>query len=210
MSYQVGWMVRNYGTNFDATENPISENGSWQHTDPNQTVVKTVGGSAYGTQNSGDAAPPYLDASAYLLGFGANCEVEAIISLAGGLDSTNRESEILLRWSEGALRTNPGGYGDTHCTGYEINVQHQGAYLQCGLFKSTNLVNMALGATPANGDKFRARIEGTRIRCWWNDVLKFDINDSTYATGNPGIGFFIHQGATNTDFGFSSVTVRQL
>lgn len=208
---------RVYQTTFPFAENPISEAGNWQVADTtNQTVAKVVGGAAYGTQTD-HASPPYDDSNAYITGFGIDYEVEGVIKLAGGLDSVNREVEILLRWFEGPLRTIP-AYGDTKAEGYEINVHHQGNYLQLGRFKGTNFYNQSLGATPANGDRFRARVEGMRIRVWWNDVLKIDFDLTTAAaddqvrSGNPGIGFFRHSGSTvsNTDFGFESLTVTAL
>lgn len=206
-----------YSTSFQLTENPISEGGKWINTDANQTVMKTLNGAAYGTQTD-HAAPPYDDSSAYLLDFGNDYEIEGIIVLAAGLDAVNREVELLLRWFEGALRVNPGGFGDTRCDGYEINVHHQGNYLQLGRFKATNFYNQPLGATPATGDKFRARAQAMQVKVWWNDVLKIDFDLTTalaadqITNGNPGIGAFRHAGATvaNTDFGFSEVTVRKL
>lgn len=203
-------------TTFAATENPISESGRWVQNDVLQTVVKTVNGSAYGTQ-SGGANAPYDDSEAEIAGFGNNYEVEGIIVKAAGLDSVNREVEILLRWSgNNVLRST--AFGDTHSNGYEIAVQHEGAYMNLGRFKGANLAGPISGfGTPVTGDKFRARIEGQRIRVWWNDVLQIDYTDNDsqlkVTTGNPGIGFFINAGPpapANTDFGFGAVTVTGL
>jgi len=105
-------------------------------------------------------------------------------------------------------------YGATSANGYEINVQHAGQYMQLGRFKGALLVQVDGYATPKTGDRFRARIEGQRIRAWWNDVLKIDFTDNDASlripSGNPGIGFYVSQGAPNTDFGFDSVIVRAL
>jgi len=203
--------TQTYTTTFPLTENPLSEGGKWLHLDPLLTVCKSVGGRAFGTQaGSGN----YDDSNCYLTGFGTNYEVEGTVwlnpSLSGG---DNREVEILLRWTDdGPVRAT--AFGDTHANGYEVNVQHQGAYLELGRFKGANLVHMALGATPASGDRFRARIEGQRIRVWWNDVLKIDYTDADpslqVTTGNPGIGFYVSNGTPNTDYGFDAVTVTAL
>ena len=86
--------------------------------------------------------------------------------------------------------------------------------MQLGRFKGALLKQVNEYAVPHTGDRFRARIEGKRIRVWWNDVLKIEYTDSDAAlqisTGNPGIGFFVDGGAPNTDFGFESVRVRTL
>jgi len=170
-----------------------------------------VGGRAFGTQ-SGTSG--YDDSNAYQTGFGNNHEVEATVWLNpnyGG--SGNREVEILLHWTDGGpLRSTP--YGATRANGYEINVQHQGAYMQLGRFKGALLKQVDNYAVPKTGDRFRARIEGQRIRAWWNDVLKIDYTDTdsslSITSGNPGIGFYVSGGALNTDFGFDAVTIRAL
>jgi hypothetical protein len=204
----------NYTTNFDQTENPLSE-GRWIQQDALQTFVKTVGGAAYGTQSGGPNGP-YDDSSAQISGFGNNYEIEGTIVKAGGLDNVNREVELLLRWS-GNNPVRPTPYGNTHSNGYEINVQHAGQYMQLGRYKGALLVQVDNYAIPKTGDRFRARIEGQRVRVWWNDVIKIDYtdNDATLkiTTGDPGIGFFINVGPprpANTDFGFDSITVRGL
>jgi hypothetical protein len=202
-----------YTTNFDVDENPLSEGGKWLHTDPTLTTCKAVAGKAFGTQNGSGG---FDDSNAYLTGFGHNYEVEGTVWLNPGLSGTgNREVEILLRWTDdGPLRST--AFGDTHTNGYEITVQHLGNYMNLGRFKGANLVGPITGfGTPKTGDRFRARIEGQRIRVWWNDVLQIDFTDSDASlqvtTGNPGIGFFVSgPGVPNTDFGFDSIIVRGL
>lgn len=204
-----------YSTTFPLTENPISESGVWlQHDTSDQTVVKTLNGNAYGTQSGGPRAP-YDDSAAHMAGFGNDYEVEGILALPGGLDSTIREVELLLRWSTDNLEVirNP-TFGPTHSNGYEINMNHLGAYLDLGRFKGALLAEVLNFATPVDGDKYRARIEKQRIRVWFNDVLQIDFTDNDAAlkitSGDPGIGFFVNPGVSNTDFGFSSVTIRSL
>lgn len=200
-----------YSTNFVLDENPLSEGGRWLHADPTLTRCKVVGGRAFGTQTGTSG---YDDSSAYLTGFGNDYEVEAVVWLNSGFSgASNREVEILLRWTDdGALRSTP--YGATQANGYEINVQHAGQYMQLGRFKGALLTQVDGYATPQTGDRFRARIEGQRIRAWWNDVLKIDFVDSDpslqIVRGNPGIGFYVSGGAPNTDFGFDAVTVQTL
>jgi hypothetical protein len=200
-----------YSTNFSLDESPLSEGGKWLHVDPTLTRCKAVGGRAFGTQTGTSG---YDDSNAYVSGFGNDYEVEAVVWLNPGVSGPgNRECEILLRWTDDApMRSTP--YGATQANGYEINVQHAGQYMQLGRFKGALLTQVDGYATPQTGDRFRARIEGQRIRAWWNDVLKIDFVDDDpslgIGSGNPGIGFYVSGGAPNTDFGFDSVTLQTL
>jgi len=200
-----------YSTTFDLNENPLSEGGKWLHTDSTLTVCKTVGGRAFGTQ-SGNGS--YDDSNAYLTGYGNDHEVEGTVWLDPALSgSGHREVEILLRWTDtGPLRST--AYGPTRANGYEINVNHAGNYMQLGRFKGALLTQVDNFAVPKTGDRFRARIEGQRIRVWWNDVLKIDFTDTDamlqITSGNPGIGFFVDGGSPNTDFGFDAISIRSL
>jgi hypothetical protein len=201
-----------YSTTFSVDQNPLSEGGRWLHTDPTLTYCKAVGGRAFGTQTGSGT---YDDSNAYLAGFGVNHEVEGTIWLNPSLSgSGNREVEILLHWTDNNPLRNT-AYGATHANGYEVNVQHAGNYMQLGRFKGALLYQVNSYATPRTGDRFRARIEGQRIRVWWNDVLKIDYTDNDTSlritAGNPGIGFYVNPSVgNNTDFGFDSVTVRAL
>ncbi len=203
--------ARGYTTSFAITETPLSEGGVWRHMDPLLTVVKAVDGHAFGTQ-SGTSG--YDDSNAYITGFGSDYEVAGIVWLnPAWTGNGNREVELLLRWSDdGPVR--PTAFGDTHAKGYEINVQHAGDYMQLGRFKGALLQQVDAYARPRTGDRFRARIEGQRIRVWWNDTLMIDYIDGDAAlavtTGNPGIGFYVSGGASNTDFGLDAVTITVL
>ena len=57
----------------------------------------------------------------------------------------------------------------------------------------------------ANGDLAKATIVGNVITAHVNDVQVLQATDNTYATGRPGMGFFL-QGATGVkkDYGFTS------
>jgi hypothetical protein len=206
-----------YYTSFLLTENPISEGGRWSQFDTTNTNVQTVNGNAYGTQVNGAPFAPFDDSCAEIGYFGSNYEVTATIVKAAGLDAVNREVEIRLRCSSrGPLRST--AFGNTNSNGYEIAAQHNGNYMNLGRWKAANLVGPISGfGTPTTGDKFRARIEGQRIRVWWNDVNQIDFTDNDpdlkISSGNPGFGFFVNAGPPfpgNTDFGFSDLLVVQL
>ena len=213
-----------YSTTFSfADENPISEAGAWSY-NLSQVIAtpvatETLEGSrvAHGTQD-GHAVPPgdYDDSHAIIRGFGLNYELEATIWKATSQStgaSVYKEFELRLREMD-TLTTYSTAYGNTNEQGYEIAVAYDGSYFNMGRFKGAGLVTVgSLGVTPASGDKFRARIEGQRIRMWWNDVLKIDYTDDIYAggiaLGYPGIGFWAN-GAPSNEIGYSALTVTQL
>jgi hypothetical protein len=202
-----------YTTNFDADENPISEGGKWVHHEADLTVVKTVGGVAFGTMTGNGY---YDDSNASLPGFGNDYSIEGTVYLKPGVASSpNREVELLLRWTDTNSTINSGCWGATNVRGYEINISHKGYYMNLGRFKDcAALVTPSNVPVPANGDKFKAVIQGQTIISYWNGVETFRYTDNDAAKkvthGNPGIGFYISQGAPNTDFGFTSVTITAL
>jgi hypothetical protein len=205
--------ARIYTTNFPLVEKPISEGGVWHHLDPTLTVVSTevLGGVhvAHGTQTGSGG---YDDSNAYLSGFPENQSVQGTIWMSPSiLSSPNREVELLLRWRDDnpPRRTR---YGTTSVTGYEININQNGQYLQLGTFKGPLLASAASPPVPKTGDIFKAQIitnanGSATIIVYWNGVEKINYTHSTPVTGgNPGIGFYIDSGARNDEFGFSSVT----
>lgn len=153
---------QSYTTDFDGTEDPISEGGRWVHHDATLTVVQTTGGVAYGTQMGGPYAP-YDDSNAYLPGFGNDYSIEGTVHLRPGTPgSPNREVELLLRWTDdNPLRST--AYGPTRAIGYEININQLGDYMILGRFKGAELTRAASPPHPVSGDKFKAVIQGQTI-----------------------------------------------
>jgi fibronectin type 3 domain-containing protein len=202
-----------FTSNFDGTENPLSEGGVWHHLDPFQTPVQKVNGIAFGTQAGGPNGP-YDDSSAYVTGFGNDYEVDGTVWLKSGVASSpNREVEILLRWTDNNPQRST-QYGPTESNGYEINWSHEGYYLNLGRFKGALLTSAASPLAPKTGDHFRARIQGQTITVWINGVQEIQYTDNDpslqIASGNPGIGFFVDSGTPNNEFGFDSVTITKL
>ena len=59
----------------------------------------------------------------------------------------------------------------------------------------------------ADGDVVKATIVGNVITVYKNGVQIAQATDSTYATGNPGVGFFLEGTAgVNRDYGFTRFT----
>jgi hypothetical protein len=62
-----------------------------------------------------------------------------------------------------------------------------------------------------NGDVIMATANGSTITAYLNGSAIFSVDDTTFTSGSPGIGFFL-QGATgiNGNFGFSDFTATTL
>jgi hypothetical protein len=188
-----------YSTDFNLTESPISEAGVWKHFGLDWTLVNTAGGLAYGTQTGNGG---YDDSYAYLSGFPANQAASGVIHLNPAIDrSTTHEVEILLRWSDAAH--------DAH--GYECNLAYDGSYAQIvrwnGPFGS--FTPLALGGAPSGvheGDTLAAQIVGSTITMTLNGNQIASVSDSTFSSGNPGMGFWrgSPSGAFAGDYGFTS------
>ncbi len=198
--------VQNYGTSFPLTEDPISESGNWINggvvgLDWNNVLTTT--GLAQGQSPSSAA---YSDPTALLAGtWGPNQTVQATVYSIN--QNANYYQEVELR-----LRSRLSAH---NCTGYEINfrcLQTSDAYMQIvrwnGALGSFTYVSSYNGAQygVASGDVVKATIIGNVINVYKNGILIGTGTDSTYATGNPGIGFDFGCGSTYTDFGFTNLT----
>jgi hypothetical protein len=192
----------NYATDFAITESPISEGGAWHHTGLDWTSVVTENGNAHGTQTNN--TPRYSDSYAYLSGFPANQSAEAVIYLNDDGSSGNKEVELLLRWSDSAHSAQ----------GYEVLLNHRGAYAQIvrwnGPYGDFTYIGWATPPVPKTGDVFSAKIVGNVITAYLNGVQIMQATDSTWATGQPGMGFYVDSGGSNAAFEFSSFTAKGL
>ena len=188
---------KSYTTNFPLTENPISEGGVWTHAGSSWSKVQTLGGFACGTQTGSGG---YNDSYAHLSGFGADHTASAIIKKDSGLQNFH-ECELHLRWNDTS----------STASGYECNIAYNGEYCQIvrweGGFGSFTELKKANGVTaPQTGDVFKASIVGSLIIVSMNNVEIIRASDTTWPTGNPGMGFYIESTTNNQGFGFSSFT----
>ena len=191
-----------YSTNFDGTENPISEGGAWSHAGLDWTYVQKSGGIAYGTQTGTGG---YDDSYARLSGFPPDQTASAVIHLASPIDgSCSHEVELLMRWTDSAHSAQ----------GYEVNLNFDGGFAQIIRWNGPigNYTGLGGGYFPGlkDGDVFKASIVGNVITSYVNDIQVAQVTDATYSTGNPGIGFFRRNCGTNADFGFTSFTATSL
>jgi hypothetical protein len=200
---------------FEGEENPLSESGKWQNAGLDWTGVRTSHSLAFGTQTgTNTGARQYDDSYAHLSGFPPDQEAWGQAYIANPDSSCHQELEILLRWASSPHRT----------TGYECFARclNNGAsYVQVvrwegPLGKFTYLADLrGTNYGLKHGDILKASIVGNVITVSINGVEKARVMDDTYATGNPGIGFFLHADGrrgvgSNTNFGFASFTARGL
>ena len=200
-------MGQSYSTSFAATENPISESGTWVNglTDGHVwSDVKTTGGNAVGLQLY-DATDN--DSTALRTGtWAADQYVRCTAFVNGPASAGLPELEIRLRSTLSAHV----------CTGYEVLWSVPGSY-NCQVQRWDGLDDhheLAGFACPAidDGDILEAAIVGGVIKAWRNGVLLGTApEDLTYSSGNPGIGFFstaVDQ-AENDKFGWKDFYAQE-
>src|SRR6266700_1057824 len=201
---------RVYTTTFPLTENPISESGNWingQAIGLDWHDVSTTPGLAIGHQSGSS----YTDGTALLTGaWGPTQTVEAVVHSANPKESCYQEVEMRLRSNLTAHS----------CAGYEISfkaTKSASAYLIIvrwnGPVGDFTYLKNSTGAQYgiAEGDTVKATIVGNVITAYLNGVAVGTATDSSYATGNPGMGFNLETSdvsciGTNGDYGFTRLT----
>jgi hypothetical protein len=186
-----------YSTDFDGTENPLSEGGAWSHAGADWQKVQKVNGIAYGTQTGSGG---YDDSYAHLSGFPPDQSAFGVIQRTSG-SSGIHEVEIHLRWSDSAHSAK----------GYECLISYDGSYAQIvrwnGPFGDFTYIGWAAKApVPKTGDTLKATIVGSLITVFYNGAELMRATDSTHKTGNPGMGFYRETSGANSDMAFSSFT----
>jgi len=199
-----------YSTGFPQTENPISEGGMWiggKAVGVDWNNVQTVPGKAYASVLSG-SPNRYNDSIAQLnTTFTANQFAQGTVYRAAGYSPTGgHEVELLLRFQ----------ITPQNARGYEVLWGHQG-YLAIvrwngPLANYTTLYDSGNpGIGPAvDGDVLRAEIVGSTIRVYKNGSLVASVSDSTWTSGQPGIGFWPVDDATIDKYGWRSYQAGSL
>ncbi|MFN8549222.1 MAG: hypothetical protein U0527_14925 [Candidatus Eisenbacteria bacterium] len=190
-------LAQSFSTNFDGSEFPLSEGGAWHHQGLDWTRVRKQGGIAHGTQTGFDG---YDDSYAYLSGFPPNQRGAGIIQRTSG-SSGIHEVEILLRWND----------GPHSATGYECLLSYDASYAQIvrwnGPLGDFTYIGWApVAPFPATGDTFAAEIVGDHIVAYYNDAPIMEAHDSTWTSGNPGVGFYYQSTGSLSDMAFTSFT----
>jgi hypothetical protein len=198
-----------YRTDFPAAENPISQGSRWYNGSDDGIDwcnVQTSIGYVWGV---GPCTGRYADPTAILKGsWGPDQTVQATAKIRAADAAYYQEIELRLRTTVGAHKIE----------GYEVNFGVSHAYLQIvrwngPLADFTYLgssctypvvCGLVTGFTVRNGDVAKATISGSRISVYVNGALRATATDSTYATGNPGIGYNYGCGQTYTNFGWEN------
>lgn len=204
----------NFSTAFPATENPISQGGIWVNglaVGLDWTNPKTTGGqcvaSAVPTPNRYSDDIGHLS-TAYRA-FQPNQFAEGVAYVAPGYSGNGglHEVELLLRFSISANVAR--GYEILWgITGYIAVVRWNGP---AGDY--TPLYDSGVGGAPAfvDGDILRAEITGSVIKVYKNGVLFVTVGaDTTWPTGQPGLGFWPVDGAVPASAGWKSYTAGNL
>jgi len=214
-----------YTTNFPVTENPISEAGKWINgglvtNDSDSSSwhnVLTVPGIARADLNADCCGGRYQDSIAHLrtsfMTFAANQFAQGTVYRAAGYSppaNVHHEIELLLRF-----QITPGS-PPSDARGYEVLWSIDGWICVVRWNgPSANYTELFCdqGATgPAvDGDVLRAEIIAGVIKVYKNGVLRVTTPpDTTWTSGQPGIGFWPVDGATKENYGWRSFTAGDL
>jgi hypothetical protein len=205
--------LRTYTTNFPLTESPISENGSWINggsvgLDWNNVI--TTPGLA---QGQGPSSVQYSDPTAILGGTWAPNQMAQATVYTVNPNENGMYQEVELRLRNTVAPHSITGYEITFAcrqdsTAYTQVVRWNGALGDFTYLFGQNLAGSQYGV--ANGDVVKATIVGNLISVYRNGALVCSVTDSTYTTGNPGIGFDYGCGTTYNTFGFTSFSASEL
>jgi chitodextrinase len=189
--------TRNYSTSFPVSEYPISEGGNWVNggtTGIDWNDVRTANHVAFGPNGYN-----YADSTALLTGtWGPNQTVSATTFITDQRSSIYPEIELRLRSS----------LSPHVCTGYEINYScmTNGNYISVVRWNGAlgDFTSLAGVSGPAyvltSGCTLKASIIDNHITVYLNSAIVLSVDDSTWTSGNPGMGFD-QSGSQN---GFSS------
>jgi hypothetical protein len=188
-----------YSTSFNLTENPISEGGKWTNGSIgiDWKPVQTTGYGAFpGAFESGAGANDCIaHLNPAIVPFNADQYAEGTVYRPN--PASQSEVELLLRFS--ITPHNARGYEVYWSTnGGLYIVRWNGPY-----FDFSYVVNTYLGAAN-HGDKLRAQIKGSVISVYLNGnpTAILTGNDTSWKSGQPGVGFTCAPGGVLTNYGW--------
>jgi len=192
-----GAFAQNYSTSFPLTENPISESGKWNTAATQNPYMQSTPGFAFGNWTSGQT-----DAIAILTGTWSRIQqIQGTVHIGttpNGSDTHEVELHVLMS-----------ACGTNGWCGYEINcsVSSGFSYLQIVRWDPSSYTYINNSDTTDrcnNGDVLTAAVNSSGvITVYINGTQKIQGTDTTYTSGNPGIGTW-NTDSTNS-YGFSSV-----
>ena len=172
--------------------------------------VQTQPGLAFAAQFVGLSSSRYDDCIAILNSptFNADQYVQATVSRVPGYRNPidKHEIELLLRF-----QITPNG-----ARGYEILWGQDGEIYvvrwngPLGSYTALGSIPDAPANMAVNGDVLRAEIVGSVIRVYRNAILVLSVTDTTYTTGQPGMGFWPTAGSTLSSYGWKNYLAGSL
>lgn len=195
---------------FDVDASPLS--GIWQaRINLDLTDFNASGGKAIAAATGDDV---FDDSAALLSGFGNNVDIVATVFKDAAINTgITHECELLLRATQSAHLS----------LEYECLFSFNGS-IQCFRWEdvggqdyhelSPSSGAITMGREFITGDRIRARISGSTITMSCIEANDAEtvlgvFTDSTYTTGQPGIGGFTRPGGNTAHFCFQDVRVTQ-
>ena len=196
-----------YTTDFSTAENPLSEGGNWidgQSVGLDWQNVSTRPGFATFAAPNPEG---YDDATAILTGtWAADQYVRVVVRVPQVDPNITQEVEIRLR-SFLAAHVNK-GYEVLGCA--QI-VRWNGALGDFTVLDAQYPQGYSL--LVSDGDVLSAQMVGDTIRVFLNGIECLNVQDSTFVSGNPGIGFFSREQPSyytnHPPYGFSRFTASE-
>jgi hypothetical protein len=194
----VSLRANSYSTDFPKAENPISDGGHWLNgklDGESWTNVQTTPHFAFGVTET----KKYDDPTAILTGTWAPDQLaQGTVDVIADPRSCCHEVELRLRST----------VTPNNITGYEIicSVASGAPYIQIvrwnGPLSSFDYIATDKAHYCRNGDMFEADMVGSTITVRLNHTIVLSGTDPTFASGNPGIGFYESTSPIDT-YGFS-------
>jgi len=206
-----------YSTAFPATEDPISESGSWRTSVNFYKAPRSTPGKCFAnapTDSFDDAIGQLISPQ-----LGNNHSVRTTVFRQGGY-TTGVTHEIGHYLRVLIDNSNP---SNTLIRGYEMLFPFDSTSFQMVAWLAVNhsfpdnftilnptAVNGGL-ANVQNGDVLESRIVGNLITVYQNGTQIYTLTDSTWTNGGgPGIGFYANTGATPASFCISDYQAMTL
>jgi hypothetical protein len=197
-------------TTFPLTENPLSESGKWLNGATDGIVwqdFKTLNSLACAGHTSSTSPPPYDDAIAQLktsaIALPVNHYIQGVVKRAGGYNPAGtHELGLFVRMTITA----------NNVTGYEIYVSTSASHTlvrwngALNDFTALASGNISAVTVPADGDIVRLEASGSRISFYQNGLLRTQVTDTNFATGQSGLQSYMVSGGTPESYGYDSIT----
>lgn len=178
-------------SSFTGTETPLSEGGAWTAPTSFWNTLRKATGIGINSTGS-DSARRYATVSPGVA-FAADHFSEIVLNSvpSGGL--------LYFHYVMARMNTTAGCYLVTTAKDVGTNIIQLYAITNAGAFNQIG-VDIALGANFAANDVMRLTCVGTTISVQFNGTTVRTVTDSTYASGQPGVGGWAQNSSSNVIF----------